>query len=149
MARKKTSESENKENRNTPAEEQGDQKLPAEQQGGEPTRSRLSFRPRVDILETDKGLTLVADMPGAAPDSVEITLEHRELTIRAQVDEEEPENMTLLYGEYQVGDYERRFQLAGDFDVDRIEAKLTNGVLHLTVPRAPEPEAKRIKVKAS
>lgn len=148
MAKKKTSEAENQKNRNTAAEEQGDQKLPAEREAGEPTRSRLTFRPRVDIFETDKGLTLLADMPGAAPGSVEITLERRELIIRAQVEEDEPDNMTLLYGEYQVGDYERHFQLAGDFDVDRIEAKLRNGVLHLALPKAPEPEAKQIEVRA-
>ena len=56
--------------------------------------------------------------------------------------------MTLLHREYQVGDFERRFQLAGDFDTDGIEARLTNGVLQLTVPKAPEPEARRIEVKA-
>lgn len=150
MAREKTSESKNSlERADAPNTEQGDDKLPAEREGGEPTRSRMTFRPRVDIYETEQGLELLADMPGARPDSVDVRLERRELTIRAIVDEHEPQEMSLLHREYWVGDFERRFQLAGDFDVDRIEAALTNGVLHLKVPKAPEPEAKRITVNAS
>ena len=144
MARKKATEA-----NDAPAPEQGEEKLPAEQAGGEPTRSRLTFRPRVDIYETDEGLELRADMPGAEPDSVEVNLEHRELLIRARVEDDEPEDMSPVHREYQIGDFERRFQLAGDFDTDKIEARLANGVLRLTVPKAPEPEAKQIKVKAS
>ena len=128
----------------------GDQgKLPAEQQGGEPTRARPTFRPRCDIAETETGLVLVADMPGAAPDRLDIQLERRELVIRAEVEDDTPQGMSPLYREYQVGDYERRFTLSGDFDTDRIEATLSNGVLTLTLPRANQPEARRIEVKAN
>ena len=127
----------------------GEEKLPAEQDGGEPTRSRPTFRPRVDIAETEQGLVLMADVPGAKPDGLDIQIERRELTIRAEVDDHAPEGMSPLYREYAVGDYERRFQLSGDFDTDAIEAKLTDGVLTLTIPKAPQPEAKRIEVSAS
>ena len=53
-----------------------------------------------------------------------------------------------LYQECQVGDYERRFQLGGDFDTDRIRAELKYGVLKLTIPKAPDPKPKRIEVRA-
>lgn len=124
-------------------------KLPAEQEGGERTRARPTFRPRCDIAETERGLVLVADMPGASAEGLDISLERRELTIRAEVEDHPPEDMSPLYREYEVGDYERRFTLSGDFDADAIEASLANGVLTLTVPKAAEPEAKRIAVKAS
>lgn len=149
MARKNSSESRSQAGNSTESEEQGEAKLPAEQEGGEPTRSRLSFRPRVDIYETEEGLVLLADMPGARPDGVDVNLDRRELTIRACVEEEdEPDQMSIIHREYQVGDFERRFQLAGDFDIEKIEAKLTNGVLHLKLPKAPQPEAKRIEVRS-
>lgn len=137
-----------KENTEQASHEHEDAKLPAEQEGGEPTRSRPTFRPRCDIAETDHGLVLVADVPGAKPDGLDISLERRELTIRATVDEASPEGMSPLYREYEVGDYERRFTLSGDFDTDGIEAELKNGVLVLSVPKAAEPEARRIDVKA-
>jgi len=123
-------------------------KLPAEQQNGEPTRARPTFRPRCDIAETERGLVLIADVPGATQDGLDIQLERRELTIRAEVAQDTPEGMSPLYREYQVGDYERRFTLTGDFDTDRIEANLSNGVLTITLPKAEQPEARRIEVKA-
>jgi HSP20 family protein len=128
--------------------EQDEQKLPAESEGGEPTRSRPTFRPRVDILETDAGLVLIADMPGATPESVEIMLEHRQLTIRADVEDHAPEGMSALYLEYEVGDWERSFTLSREFDMEKIEAALKDGVLTVTLPKAPEMEAKRIQVSA-
>lgn len=123
-------------------------KVPAEQEGGEPTRSRPTFRPRVDILETERGLTLMADVPGARRDGMEISLERRELTIRARVEDHAPEGMSAVLREYEIGDWERRFTLTGDFDTDAIEADLKDGVLTLTIPKAQEAQAKRIELKA-
>ena len=124
-------------------------KMPAEQEGGEPTRSRPTFRPRVDILETEAGLMLMADVPGAARDGIEVSLERRELTLRARVEDHAPEGMSPLIREYQVGDWERRFTLMGDFDTDAIEADLRDGVLTLTIPKAQEARAKRIELKGA
>ena len=107
---------------------QAEQKMPVEPQAGERTRSGRTFRPRVDIRETDLGLMLLADVPGAKPDA--------------------PEGYSPIYQEYQIGDFECDFTLSGDFDADRIEASLTNGVLRLTVPRAEQAEARTIKIKA-
>ena len=65
--------------------EQQVQKTLAEQEGGERTRSRLTFRPRVDIYETESGLVLLADVPGAKPGDLTITLDRRVLSVRAPV----------------------------------------------------------------
>ena len=124
------------------------QKMPAEQEGGERTRSRTTFRPRVDIYETDRGLMLLADVPGAKPEGLHIMLERRVLTIRAEVEDHAPEGYSPVYQEYEVGDFECRFTLSGDFDPGKIEASLADGVLRLTTPRAEQPEARTIKVKA-
>jgi HSP20 family molecular chaperone IbpA len=124
-------------------------KLPAEQEGGERTRSRATFRPRVDIVETDDALVLVADVPGAERDGLGISLDRRVLTVRAEIHDDAPEGMSALYREYEIGDYERRFQLAGDFDTENIEADLKNGVVTVTIRKAKQPEAKRIEVKPS
>ncbi len=47
-----------------------------------------------------------------------------------------------------MGDFECEFTLSGDFDPDRIEAWLSDGVLRLTIPRAEEPAARTIKITA-
>lgn len=124
-------------------------KMPAEQGLGERIHDRLVFHPRVDIYETNTGLTLLADMPGVTSDGLEITLENRVLTIYGRVEEEAPEGFSPIHREYEIGDFERQFTLAGDFDTEGIEAELREGVLHLAIPRAPKPQAKRIEVKSS
>jgi HSP20 family molecular chaperone IbpA len=124
-------------------------KLPAEQEGsGERTRSRPTFRPRCDILETEEGLTILADMPGAKAETLEVHVEKRELSIRAEVEEAAPEGMSLAIREYQAGDWERRFAVSREFDLERVSASLTDGVLKLTLPKAREAEARRIDVTA-
>ena len=133
----------------TEPQEQAEQKFPAEQGGGERTRSRRTFRPRVDIYETEQGLMLLADVPGAKPDGLDITLERRVLSIRADVEDHAPEGYSPVYQEYEVGDFECQFTLSGDFDAEHIEAKLVDGVLRLTIPRAPQAQARKIEVKAA
>ena len=123
-------------------------KQPAEQQGGERTRSRRTFRPAVDIYEVENGLMLLADVPGATPEGVTVTLERRVLSIHAQAAEHAPEGYSLVYQEYEVGDFECQFTLSGEFDADRIEASLTDGVLRLTIPKAPEAQARTIQIRA-
>jgi HSP20 family molecular chaperone IbpA len=124
-------------------------KLPAEQGAGERTHDRPMFLPWVDIYESETGLVIAADLPGVNPDGLEVTLDKRVLSIYGRVDEGAPEGYSMVYREYEVGDFERQFTLSGDFNINGIEADLRDGMLHLAIPRAPEPEAKRIEVRTS
>lgn len=125
-------------------------KMPAEQEGsGEPTRNRPTFHPRCDIVETEDGLLLLADMPGARADTLEVHVEKRELSIRAEVEEATPEGMSLAIREYQVGDWERRFTVSREYDLEKVSASLKDGVLSLTLPKAKEAQARRIDVSAA
>lgn len=115
----------------------------------ETTSGARLYLPLTDIVETEDGVTLMLDMPGVAPDEVDVTLEQRVLTIRGRVYPAQPEKLQLAFAEYGEGDYERTFTLSDDFDSDKIEASLVNGVLTVTLPRAAEAKPKRIAVKAS
>ena len=72
----------------------------------------------------------------------------RVLSIRAEVEDHAPAGYSPIYQEYQVGDFECEFTLSGDFDPERIEARLSEGVLRLTIPRAEQPAARTIKITA-
>jgi HSP20 family protein len=126
--------------------DRGDQEL---QEGVERTGLRRCFVPRVDIMERDGDITLLADMPGVSSDSVDITLEKNILTIRGAVQFERPEGYDRAYAEYAVGDYERTFALSDEVDRDRIEASVKNGVLRLLLPKAEAAKARKIAVKAA
>lgn len=122
-------------------------KTPAE--APETTTGARLYRPLTDIVEREDRVTLMLEMPGVAPEDVDVTLESRVLTIRGKVRPTQPEKLQLAYAEYGEGDYERAFTLSDDFDPDKIDALVVNGVLTVTLPRAAEAKPKKIAVKAS
>lgn len=117
--------------------------------GSERMRARRVFTPRTDIYETRDAIVVLAEMPGVAPDAVDITLEKRVLTIHGHVGEQEHPGYQQVYTEYAEGDYERSFTLSEDIDPNGIEAMHSNGVLRLVLPKAERAKAKKIQVKAS
>ena len=115
----------------------------------EPVSEAPSFLPPADILETKDNLLVLLDMPGADPDSLNITVENLALSISARVtDSSAPDGYTLVYAEYREGNYERVFTLSDQIDRDRIDAEFKDGVLRLTLPKAATP-AKKISVKVA
>ena len=120
----------------------------AQPQGTERTRARPVYAPRVDIVETEDALEVLADMPGVRKDSVEVTLEQRVLSIRGRADVAVPEGLAPLYLEYEPGDYERSFTLSDAVDPNGIEARVRGGVLQLRLPKAGPAKRQRIEVKA-
>jgi len=123
------------------------EKQELETSGAERTRSRRAFVPRADIYETNDAIVVVADMPGVTPESVDITLEQDVLTINGFVDEARPEGYALAYAEYAVGDYVRSFTLSNQIDQSKIEARMTDGVLRLHLPKA-QPTTRKIAISA-
>ena len=133
----------------TPAPAAEAERVRAAQPGGaEHTRDRPVYVPRVDIVETEDALEILADMPGITRDSVEVTLEQRVLGIRGRTGVAPPEGMAPLYLEYEPGDYERSFTLSDAVDPGGIEARVRGGVLRLRLPKAGPAEPQRIEVKA-
>ena len=120
----------------------------AQPRGTERTRERPVYVPRVDIVETEDALEVLADMPGVTKDSVEVTLEQRVLSLRGRADVAVPEGLAPLYLEYEPGDYERSFTLSDAVDPGGIEARVRGGVLHLRLPKAGPAKLQRIEIKA-
>src|ERR1700752_1749886 len=124
-----------------------DQQTPEATGSAQPLPRRPTSRPPADIYETRDSIVVLADMPGVAPDGVDITLERRVLTIRGRSAANEHAGYQRGYNEYADGDYERSFTLSENIDRDRIEATLKNGVLHLVLPKAETAKARKIELK--
>lgn len=103
--------------------------------------------PPIDIFETSEGLVLRADLPGVAPDSLELQIQDNKLRLFGRVSAPMTEDTRILHEEYHVGDFVRSFILSDDVDHDRISAKLSEGVLELTLPRAKKAEPRKIEVQ--
>ena len=115
----------------------------------EGTRPGRTFVPDVDIYETPEAMHLWADMPGLEENSLHLNLADGVLTIEGQVGVKDYENLAPVYTEYNVGNYLRRFHLSNDVDADKITARVTNGVLHLELPKSERAKPRRITVSAS
>lgn len=112
-------------------------------------RMAMSFTPAVDIFETNGTTVIMADMPGVAPEDVDVTLERQVLTLQGKVRPHAPEGYRRLSTEYREGDYVRVFTLSDEVDQSKIKADFKHGVLRLELPRAPEAKPKKIKVRAN
>jgi len=113
------------------------------------SESLPTFIPRADVLESKDGFRVVLDMPGADPQSLDITLEKHVLAVSARSTPWQPEGYQLVMAEYQDGNYARSFVLSDQIDENRIEAGFRDGVLRLNLPKAPPAPAKKIKVSAA
>ncbi len=114
----------------------------------EHTRPGRTYRPSVDILETEDSLWLWADMPGVEEKSVDVQLKDQVLSIEGRVSLDDYQELTPLYTEYNVGNYAQRFTVSSTIDAERIRAHMKNGVLELELPKAAEARLRRIKVRA-
>jgi len=121
--------------------------VPSAPEGGERTRTGPVFVPRTDICETQDNIVLLVDMPGVAPERVDITLEKRTLAIRGLANQQQHQNYRQVYAEYESGSYERVFTLSEDIDRDSIEASQKNGVLRLVLPKTAPAKARKIELK--
>jgi len=111
----------------------------------EGTREGLYFEPPVDIYETNEALHLVADMPGVAADGLEIDVREGVLTLLGR--QEPVDEGRVVYREFRPGSYYRRFNLSEAIDQEKIQAKLSNGVLEVKLPKVPKVQPRKIQVQ--
>lgn len=117
---------------------------PAHTLPAEVTRG-VTYTPRVDILETEEELLLLADLPGVKEGDVDIRFESGELTLHAR---RAPAKRTgALLWENEVGDFFRAFRISEQIDAGKIWAELKTGVLTLHLPKVEAAKPRKITVR--
>jgi HSP20 family protein len=113
------------------------------------TGARRGVFPAVNLYESADGYTLTAELPGVAPEDIEVSVERSTVAIRGE--------RKIDYGkeagsahrlERQAGAFRRAFELPSEIDPDKIEAVHRNGVLLLRIPKRPEHQPRQIAVQA-
>lgn len=118
-------------------------------EGVERTSPGKVFVPRVDIVENEDSILLVADLPGVDDKGVDITLEKNVLTLKATPVAQHPEGYSPAYIEYEVGCFERVFTVSDAVDRNGIQATVKNGVLQLTLPKSKQKLSQKIEVRTA
>ena len=116
-------------------------------ENGENTTPGKYYRPATDITESDSALFICMDIPGVPRENVQINLEKNLLNVDAKIDTSLYENLDPAYSEYNVGHFTRTFKLSNNIDQNKIEASVTDGVLTLSLPKAPELQPRKIQIR--
>ncbi|NDC62686.1 MAG: Hsp20/alpha crystallin family protein [Planctomycetia bacterium] len=106
----------------------------------------LAFQPNVDICDRGAEVTIVADVPGARADAIDISFEDGILSVQAPVAARRLPGRGVRQ-EYGIGDYRRTFRLGNGFDASQISADYRRGVLTIHVPRLAAVLPRKIQVR--
>ncbi|MDA8020454.1 MAG: Hsp20/alpha crystallin family protein [Thermoanaerobaculia bacterium] len=104
--------------------------------------------PPVDIQETDDAFVVSADLPGLSKDDIDISLEDGVLTLAGErkFSNEETEGKTFRRIERSYGSFRRSFTLPQGVDAKKVNAKFTDGELHLTLPKSATAKPRKITI---
>lgn len=113
-------------------------------------REKNCWTPAVDIEEDDKQVVLRAEMPGFAPEEIDINLKESMLEIKAETKVEEDKSAkNYIRRERRCGSFYRAFELAEGLDTANTKASYRNGVLELAIPKKAKEEAPQFKIKVN
>lgn len=100
-----------------------------------------THRMPVDVFANDDGLVLVADLPGVAPDALDVSFDKGMLTVSG--------TRNLAWNPEEAArtvQYQRRFQVPDDIDAEQVSARLEHGVLVVNLPKAESAKPRRIPI---
>lgn len=105
--------------------------------------------PTTDVYTKDNQLLVEAHLPNFDQDDVNIHIENNALVISAERHEKEEDKDKKYVVRESSSSFYRRIALPDRADTDKIEARLDDGVLKVSVPLTPLPEPKKIAIAAS
>ena len=111
------------------------------------TAARPAAMP-IDAYRLGDEFIVEFDLPGVAPDSIDLTVEKNVLTVHAERRRSQSESVELLVGERPQGRFSRQLFLGETLDTEHIDARYTDGVLTLKVPVAERAKPRRVAVRA-
>lgn len=103
---------------------------------------------RVDVIESDSGYIVRADLPGVPKEAVQVDIDGHRVSIRAEIKREavQKEGERVLRSERYAGAFARSFSLTDEIDDERAQARLDNGVLELSLPKKAVTGARRLAI---
>ena len=111
-----------------------------------PTIEKGGWSPLVDLEEHDDAYVVEAELPGVKAENVNVELVGNELMITGEIKEKERKG-TVRRQNRRTGRFDYRVSLPAHVDPEKVEAKLTDGVLEVRVPKSERAQRRRIEIK--
>ena len=116
----------------------------------EPFSQLGAWAPQLDISETDKEVTIRAEVAGVDPKDLDVSITGNVLTLSGEKkDETEERGENYFHSERTFGSFRRSVQLPASVDPDSVSADHCNGVLCIHLKKVAGAEPKKIPVKSA
>jgi HSP20 family protein len=117
--------------------------------GWTPLPALGAWEPKVDVTETKDTITVKAELPGVEQKDIAVTLDDDVLTIKGETEEKKEEKDTRYHRvERSYGSFARAMRLPAAVDGSKTTASFKDGVVTITLPKAPEAKGTTVPVKA-
>ena len=104
--------------------------------------------PAIDVIESDKDVTIQAEVPGIDPKEIDVTVTGDQLIISGEKKESsEKKDKGFYHSEARYGSFRRVIPLPEGVDAEHVDANYANGVLTLKIQKTPAAAAKKIEIK--
>lgn len=101
----------------------------------------------VDSFETEDSLVIRTTVPGIAPDQLELTVEKNVLTLKGEFTAPEvPEGAKVWRRESVAGEFQRALRIPEAFDMEKVSAGFSHGILTITIAKREEVKPVRIQI---
>lgn len=101
----------------------------------------------LDVVETPEAYVVKAELPGVAKDKIDVNVDDRDVTISVEYREELEANGKMLWRERSFGKASRAIRLPESVDANAAQAKHSDGVLQLTLPKIAKANSKQITIQ--
>ena len=109
-----------------------------------------AWEPKIDLTETKDALTVKAELAGVDQKDISVSLQDGVLTIKGEKDEEKEEKDKQYHRvERSYGAFARAIRLPAAVDAGGVTATFKDGVVTITLPKAPEAKGTTVPVKAA
>ncbi len=104
---------------------------------------------KMDVKEDDNAYIVHADIPGVKKEDIQVNIEGNQVSISAEskMEKEEKEDEKVLRSGCYYGKVARSFALGHEVDETQAQAKYTDGVLELTLPKKPGAASKKLDIQ--
>ena len=100
--------------------------------------------PSANLLVTPDAFLIILDMPGVSKETLDVSVENGVLTVKGTRNDKSIGE--VIHGGLNRSAYERTFEIHTPIDLDKIQAKLEQGVVTLTLPKAESAKPKKITI---
>lgn len=111
--------------------------------------SRAATSLPMDAVRSENLIRISFDLPGVAPDDIDLTVERDVLTVTATRKRERNENDQVLASERPMGTVTRRVLLGESLDTNKLEADYDQGVLSVSIPVAEEAKPRKVAIEST